>query len=51
MINNDGLELAGVIPDDKEVYEFDLDGRPTVEIDEGNPALKAAYSIFDKIIP
>ena len=26
MINNDGLELAGVIPDDKEVYEFDLDG-------------------------
>ena len=51
MINNDGLELAGVIPDDKEVYEYDLDGRPTVEIDEGNPALKAAYSIFDKIIP
>lgn len=51
MINDDGLELAGVIPDDKEVYEFDLDGRPTVEIDEGNPALKAAYSIFEKIIP
>ena len=51
IVDNDGLELAGVIPDDEQVYEFDLNGRPTVEIEESNPALKAAYSIFDKIIP
>jgi CO dehydrogenase maturation factor len=43
MIDNDGLELAGVIPDDEQVYEFDLVGRPTVDIGEGNPALEAAY--------
>lgn len=46
-----GLELAGVIPEDEQVYEFDLKGRPTIDIDDGNPALKAAYSIFDRIIP
>jgi CO dehydrogenase maturation factor len=51
MIDSNGLELAGVIPDDEQVYEFDMNGRPTIDIDEDNPALTAAYSIFDKIIP
>ncbi len=51
MIAAEGLELAGVIPDDEQVYEFDMDGRPTIEIDDGNPAMQAAYGIFDRIIP
>jgi CO dehydrogenase maturation factor len=51
MIDKDGLELAGIIPDDEQVYEFDLNGLPTIDIGEDNPALTAAYSIFDKIIP
>ncbi|MBR9987792.1 MAG: AAA family ATPase [Desulfosarcina sp.] len=51
MIAGNGLELAGVIPDDEQVYEFDMDGRPTIDIDENNPALNAAYAIFDKIVP
>jgi CO dehydrogenase maturation factor len=51
MIDSNGLELAGVIPEDEQVYEFDLEGRPTIDIDEDNPALNAAYSIFDNIIP
>ena len=51
MIDEAGLELAGVIPEDEQVYEFDLEGRPTIEIDANNPALKAAYSIFDRVIP
>lgn len=51
MIDSDGLQLAGVIPEDEQVYAFDLEGRPTIDIDDDNPALKAAYSIFDRIIP
>jgi CO dehydrogenase maturation factor len=51
MIDEGGLELAGVIPADDEVYEFDLEGRPTIDIGEANPALCAAYAIFDRIIP
>ena len=51
ILADSGLELAGVIPEDEQVYEFDLNGRPTIDIDETNPALAAAYSIFDRIIP
>jgi len=51
MLADSGLELAGVIPEDEEVYTFDLEGRPTIEIETGNPALATAFSIFDKIIP
>jgi CO dehydrogenase maturation factor len=51
LLADDDLELAGVIPEDEQVYEFDLNGRPTIDIDEDNPALQAAYAIFDRIIP
>ncbi|RJQ70212.1 MAG: carbon monoxide dehydrogenase [Desulfobacteraceae bacterium] len=50
LIRREGLELAGVIPDDQTVYAYDLQGRPTIEIDAGNPAVKAAYAMFDKIL-
>ena len=45
------LELAGVIPEDQAVYEYDLNGRPTIELPEDNRALRAAFEIFDKIVP
>ncbi len=45
-----GLELAGSIPADDTVYTFDLEGRPTVELPRDNPALAAAWEIFDRII-
>jgi CO dehydrogenase maturation factor len=51
LLKQDELELAGTIPEDHEVYEFDLHGRPTVEMPDENPALQAAFAIFDKIIP
>ncbi len=50
MMSENQLEFAGVIPEDKEFYEYDLNGTPTINIEENNPAIKAAYSIFDKII-
>ncbi len=45
-----GLELAGSIPEDKMIYEFDLNGQPTVEMPEDSNSVKAAFTIFDKII-
>ncbi len=50
IIEAEGLELAGTIPEDDTVYEFDLNGRPTIEIPDDNNALKAAYQIFDAVI-
>jgi len=50
MIKNEELELAGIIPEDSAVYEFDLNGRPTIELPHDNQAVKAALMIFDTII-
>lgn len=51
LIKGENLEFAGTIPEDNAVYEFDLNGTPTVEIPENNNAIQAAFQIFDKIIP
>jgi CO dehydrogenase maturation factor len=50
MIKNEGLELVGTIPEDRTVYEYDLNGRPTIEIPDDNPAVQAAFDIFAKLI-
>ena len=50
LIGQDGLELAGTIPDDETVYSFDLKGQPTIELEQNNAAVTAAFSIFDKIL-
>ena len=34
MIKESGLELAGTIPEDRSIYEYDFNGRPTVEMPE-----------------
>ncbi len=50
MLNKAELEIAGTIPEDKSIYEYDLNGQPTIEIAEDNAAVKAAFEIFKKII-
>lgn len=44
------LELLGTIPDDTDVYEYDLKGTPTVKIPSDNPAIQAAGKIFEKLL-
>jgi CO dehydrogenase maturation factor len=43
------LDLVGMIPEDQRVRDFDLQGRPTIELDRQSEALKMAYCIFEKI--
>jgi CO dehydrogenase maturation factor len=50
MINGGGLELAGTVPEDRNIYEFDFKGRPTIEMPEDSPSVQAAFGIFDKIV-
>jgi len=50
MIRTGGLELAGTVPEDPSIYEFDFNGRPTIELPEDSASVKAAYAIFDKIL-
>jgi len=50
LIGQDGLVFVGTIPDDETVYTYDLKGKPTIDIDPTNPAVTAAFRIFDKIL-
>ena len=50
MARNGDLELAGIVPEDRAIYEYDLDGRPTIEIPEDNAAVKAAFEVFQSTV-
>jgi CO dehydrogenase maturation factor len=50
MIKEGNLELAGTVPDDSTVYQFDFEGRPTIEMPEDSVSVQAAFGIFDKIV-
>ena len=48
---SDGLELAGTIPEDDTIYEFDLKrATDRSKCLSDNRAMQAAYAIFDRII-
>jgi CO dehydrogenase maturation factor len=42
--------LAGTVPEDRNIYEFDFNGRPTIEMPDDSPSVQAAFEIFDKIV-
>lgn len=50
MIKNAGLELAGTVPEDNTIYEYDFNGQPTIEMPEDSPSVQAAFEIFEKIV-
>lgn len=45
-----GLTVAGLVPEDKKVRDFDLKGIPTVKLDNESESIKALYEIFAGII-
>jgi CO dehydrogenase maturation factor len=50
-IASQDLELAGLIPQDPVVAEFDRQGRPTYTLPENSAALQAAHAILSKLLP
>ena len=50
VLKEGGLELAGTVPADPVVYDFDLNGRPTVEMPEESTSVRAAFDIFHKVV-
>jgi CO dehydrogenase maturation factor len=50
MIAAAGVELAGSVPADGTVYDFDSRGRPTIQMPETSPSVQAAFAIFDRIV-
>jgi CO dehydrogenase maturation factor len=49
-IESQGLELAGLIPEDPLIAEFDSLGRPTYTLPADSPALQAGYEIFARLL-
>ncbi len=45
------LELAGLIPQDPLVAEYDREGRPTYTLPEDSIALQAAFALLAKLLP
>lgn len=45
-----GMELAGMVPADDTLYEYDLHGKPTITLPEDNRAVQAAFDIFKKVL-
>jgi CO dehydrogenase maturation factor len=50
ILEKEGLALAGTVPDDDLIYEYDFSGKPTIEVPEDCRSVKAAFQIFEKII-
>jgi CO dehydrogenase maturation factor len=46
-----GIEISAIVPNDDTIFDFDLKGRPVVELSEDSVALRAVYGIFDELIP
>ena len=48
-IENQKLNLLGVVTQDDTVYQYDCEGRPTASLPEDNPVKMALRSIVDKL--
>ena len=48
-IEKHGLQLAGVLPQDELVYEYDCDGKPSSKLPESAPIKKALHQIMKDI--
>jgi CO dehydrogenase maturation factor len=48
-IEKTGLTLAGVIPGDPRITEYDIKGKPLFELPEDSPAVNALYEILDRL--
>ena len=48
-IERQGLTLLGIVPQDETVYQYDCDGKPTVELPEDSPVKQAMREIIRKL--
>lgn len=48
-IQKQNLHLLGVVPQSDEVYRYDCDGKPTVQLPKDSPVRKAAEEIFKNL--
>ncbi len=47
VVDKTGLALAGTVPDDRNIFTFDLEGRPLCELPSDSKSVAALYGILD----
>ena len=50
IIHSAELEFVGTVLEDDTLYEYDLNGQPTIEMPMDTPSVRAAFAIFDKLL-
>ncbi len=50
-IKQQGLEFAGFVPTDDLIFEYDLHGKPLIELPADSRALTAFFAILGEVIP
>ena len=50
-IRNQGLELLGVVPHDDQVYQYDCNGKPIIQLPKDSPVRSALGEIVKKLGP
>lgn len=48
-VDKTGLDLFGVIPYDEKLVEFDLEGKPLIDLDDNDIAVQAVQKIMEKV--
>ena len=48
-INKYGLQLAGVLPQDETVYEYDCEGKPSSQVPDDTPVKKALAAVMREL--
>ena len=48
-VKKQGLDLLGVVPQNNAVYEYDCEGKPTVELPADSPVRKALYQVMEQL--
>ena len=50
IIRSAELEFVGTVREDDTLYEYDLNGQPTIEMPMDTPSVQAAFAIFDNLL-
>jgi CO dehydrogenase maturation factor len=51
VIDQQGVEFAGFVPADELIFEYDLNGKPLIQLPPGSRALTSYFTVLEKLIP
>jgi CO dehydrogenase maturation factor len=51
VIEQQGVEFAGFVPTDELIFEYDLNGRPLIQLPPDSKAVTSFFAVLDRLIP